>query len=258
MTDALPRIESIDRALALLDALSHAGAEGTSLASLCAGTAMNKSTAYRALATLRARGYVRQDRVNGNYALGPAALMLARRYSSGDSLAASLHPALVALCRRADELVHLGVLNGDQIVYVDKVEPQHVIRVWSEVGRSVAAARTSLGLAILAYSGVERHQLSAYLHDPQVGAVITEEKLWAALDHARLHGYAYEIGQNEPGIACFGVPLLRAGTAVGALSVTTFAGALTASRRAELAALMKEVVPPLLTAGLSLPAALGG
>lgn len=219
---------------------------------------MNKSTAYRALATLRARGYVRQDPTTGNYGIGPAALMLARRYSSGDALAMSLHPALVALCRRADELVHLGVLSGDRIVYLDKVEPHRVIRVWSDVGRSVPAARTSLGRAILAYSGVERQQLSAYLHDQEVADDVSEDHLWDALEFARAHGFAYEIGENEQGIACLGVPVVSGGRAVGALSITTFANTFTAARRATLVALVHEVVPPLLTGGVELPDALTG
>lgn len=254
--EALPRIEAIERALALLDALSQVGEEGSSLAALCAGSGMNKSTAYRALSTMRTHGYVRQDVGTGNYALGPAALMLPRRYFTGDELATSLHPALVALCRKADELIHLGVLSGDQIVYLDKVEPQRVIRVWSDVGRSVPAARTSLGRAILAYSGVERQQLSAYLHDPQVAAVVDEDRLWGILEYARENGYAYEIEENEPGIACVGVPLLREGKAVGALSVTTFSTAFSEARRIELVGLMHEVVPPLLTDDVTLPSAL--
>lgn len=254
--EALPRIEAIERALVLLDALSQAGEEGTSLATLCADARMNKSTAYRALSTMRTHGYVRQDLANGNYALGPAALVLPRRYFSGDELATRLHPALVALCRRADELVHLGVLSGDQIVYLDKVEPQRVIRVWSDVGRTVPAARTSLGRAILAYSGVERQQLSAYLHDPQVAAVVDEDRLWEILEFARATGYAYEVEENEPGIACVGVPLLRGSRAVGALSVTTFSRSFTEARRTELVELMRAVIPPLLTDGVALPTGL--
>ena len=71
------RIEAIDRALVLLDDLSRLGTAGSSLADICARVGMNKSTAYRALSTMRCRDYVQQDPESGSYTLGPAALALA-------------------------------------------------------------------------------------------------------------------------------------------------------------------------------------
>ena len=121
-TTASP-IEAIDRALLLLNELAAAGAKGAALADLAQALGINKSTAYRALFTLRARDFVQQDADTGHYLLGPAAIALGTRYLDGDSLAVLLHPALVALSREVDELVHLGVLAADRVLYIDKVEP---------------------------------------------------------------------------------------------------------------------------------------
>src|SRR5690625_6100339 len=56
-------------------------------------------------------------------------------------------PALAAISLRTRELVHLGRLEGTEVVYLDKVEPERTLRVWSRVGSRAPAARTSLGRA---------------------------------------------------------------------------------------------------------------
>lgn len=244
-------VEAIDRALALLSALSEAGPEGTTLVSLGRELGMNKSTAYRALATMRARGYVSQE-ADGSYRLGPAAVGLGAQYFGPASLAQLLHPALLVVARDLDELVHLGILNGDRVVYVDKVEPEKAIRVWSQVGRNVPVATTSLGRAILAYRGIPDAQLDAFV-EPGTDA----GRLRQAVADARTRGYATEIEENEPGIACLGVPILSDGTAVAALSVTMLAPSLDGERIDEVAARIAELVPPRLPDGLELPGQLG-
>lgn len=247
MTDG-PRVEAIDRALNLLVALAEAGAGGVPLTELAASTGVNKSTAYRALSTMRAHGFVSQSDSSGDYRLGTVAMSLGERFLTPQSLAQSLHPALVTLSREAEELVHLGVLIGDQMLYIDKVEPERAIRVWSEVGRRTSAASSAMGRALLAAREVPDDQLAAYLHHSEV----TLNQLIAAVHAAREHGYSTEIEENEPGVACMGVAIMQGTTAVAALSITTQAERLTEARRQELSVVIRRVLPPLLPDGLSL------
>ena len=246
MTDA-PRVEAIDRALSLLTALAEAGPTGSSLTELAVGTGVNKSTAYRALSTMRAHGFVSQSEASGDYRLGAAAMTLGERFLTPQSLAQTLHPALVVLSREAAELVHLGVLIGDQVLYIDKVEPDRAIRVWSEVGRRTSAATSAMGRALLAARDVADDQLAAYLHPS-----LTLERLVKAIADARTRGYSTEIEENEPGVACLGVAVMRGRTAVAALSITMQAERLTLQRQDELAELVRSVLPPLLPEGLTL------
>jgi DNA-binding IclR family transcriptional regulator len=250
-------IEAIDRALLLLNELATVGARGASLADLAQAVGINKSTAYRALSTLRARDYVQQDSASGHYLLGAAAISLGTRYLDGDSLAVLLHPALVALSRSVDELVHLGVLTADEVLYIDKVEPARAIRVWSQVGRTVPVASTSLGRALLAYRGTAREQLGAYLSALPPDRHLDEEHVWHRIEEARRVGYATEFMENEPGIACMGVPILRGASAIAALSITAPAERMTDKRVRELAGRIQRVVPPLLPLGLRLPEPIG-
>ncbi len=248
MTDG-PRVEAIDRALSLLTALAEAGPDGSPLVDLAASTGVNKSTAYRALSTMRAHGFVSQAETSGDYRLGAAAMQLGQRFVTPQSLAQSLHPALVSLSRQANELVHLGVLTGDQVLYIDKVEPERAIRVWSEVGRRTSAASSAMGRALLSARGVSDAQLAVYVAD----APVLLERLTDAVHAARKRGYSSEYEENEPGVACMGVAIMQGNHPVAALSITMQSERMTAQRQADLAALVRTVLPPLLPDDMSLP-----
>ena len=245
-------VEAVDRALLTLQVLARAGARGMSLAELAAELGLNKSTVHRVLAALRFRGFVTQQ-ASGVYALGSAATRLSDDFFGDENLPVLLHPALVALCGVADELVHLGVLDGTQVVYLDKVEPERSVRVWSAVGRRRPAVTTALGRALLAYRGTDPSMLAGYVRAAGERAVVDVDAVWDVLERARARGYATEDQENEPGISCVAVPLLRAGSAVAAVSVTAPAERMTATRVGVLHEQIRQVLPPLLPAGLDLP-----
>lgn len=247
MTDG-PRVEAIDRALTLLTALAEAGPDGLPLTELATLTGVNKSTAYRALSTMRGHGFVAQSETTGDYRLGPAAMTLGENFLTPQSVAQSLHPALVALSREADELVHLGVLIGDEVLYLDKVEPERAIRVFSEVGRRTAAGTSAMGRALLAARNVPDELLGAYLHH----ARLSVGQLSDALAATRRHGFSTELEESERGVACLGAAIMRGRDAVAALSITMPAERLTGARQRELAALIHRLLPPLLPEGFSL------
>lgn len=249
MTDG-PRVEAIDRALLLLAVLANAGPDGAALAELAAATGVNKSTAYRALSTMRQRGFVAQSDHTGDYQLGPVAMTLGEGFLTPQSLAQSLHPAVLALSREANELVHLGMLIGDQVLYIDKVEPERPIRVWSEVGRRTPAATCAMGRALLAARAVPDDQLSAYLKRSTLSLAELTEQVHAS----RARGFASEFEENEPGVACLGVAIVRDSRAVAAVSITMLAERMTPARQDELFGLVRKVLAPMLPAGLSLPA----
>jgi len=251
-----PRVEAVDRALQLLVALADAGPDGATLATLAENAEVNKSTAYRALSTLRLRGFAAQDETNGTYRLGPAAFDLGDRAYAPHNLAQALHPALIALSRAADELVHLGVLTGDHVLYVDKVEPERAIRVWSAIGQRVPVASTSMGRALLAARAVPDQLLSGYLKHLPADRQVTPDRLLESVTAARRCGYALELGENEPDVACIGTAILRGSSPVAAVSITALAVRMTPERQQELAGLMVSEVGPLLPHGLSLMPAL--
>ncbi|GAA3796325.1 IclR family transcriptional regulator [Cellulomonas soli] len=244
-------VEAVDRALLVLEALAQAGANGVALADLSAGLGLNKTTVHRTLAALRHRDFAVQAG-SGAYRLGPAATRLADGYFGEENLPVLMHPALVALCGAVDELVHLGVLDGTRVLYLDKVEPERSVRVWSAVGRRSAAVTTALGRAMLAFRGTDRAMLTGYVDAAAADRVVDADRVWSTLEAARARGYATEEQENEAGISCVAVPLLRSGSAVAAVSIAAPAERMTGERVAWLHDQMRRVLPALLPAGLAL------
>ncbi|MGY1643029.1 IclR family transcriptional regulator [Geodermatophilus sp. SYSU D00703] len=247
-----PRIEAVDRAVRLLVALAEAGVDGAGLSDLADKVGVNKSTAYRALTTLRAHSFAIQSDSTGRYRLGPSAIALGDAFWGADNLQVAVHPALVALSREVGELVHLGVMVDDQVLYVDKVEPERAIRVWSSVGQRAPAATTSMGRALLAAGDVPDDQLRAYLRAVPPDREVSWEHLLDVVHAARSRGYATEIEENEPGVACIGMAILRGNRTVGALSITSLAERMAPDRQVALAEAIRGVVGPLLPEGLAL------
>lgn len=242
MTQPPSPLGSVDKALLTLDALARAGAGGLALADLAAEVGANKSTLHRTLAALRHRGYADQT-PDGAYTLGAAVLSLGAAYLAEDNLPGLLRPALEALRDEVDELVHLGTLAGQEVVYLDKVEPQRPLRVWSAVGRRIPVATTALGRALLA---------AAPDGDGEPGQE-PDATLRAALAAARERGYATETEENEPGIACVAVALLRAGRPVAAVSITAPVERMTGPARDARVAALRELLPTVLPTGLTVP-----
>lgn len=255
MTQGSP-IESVDRALLVLQALAGAGGSGRALADLAIELELNKTTTHRVLSALRFRAFVSQDPASGRYMLGPSATALSEAFFHDENLPVLLHPALVALSSATGELVHLGVLSGMQIVYLDKVEPERSVRVWSAVGRRNAAVRTALGRALLAFRGTDRAILQAYVRatsQEEDRDAVDEDHVWRILQRSRDTGYAIENQENEPDISCVATPLLRDDTAIAAVSITAPAERMSPERVEWLYEQMRDVLPARLPDGLTLP-----
>jgi len=240
-------IEAVDRALRVLEHLAQVGPSGISLAELSQRVELNKATVHRVLAALRFRDFVSQLS-SGAYVLGPAATLLAPQFYREENLPELLRPALAALSEAVDELVHLGVMRGRHVVYVEKVEPQRSVRVWSAVGRASPVLTTALGRALLAAADVERDVVAHYApNDPDL-----VERAWAAIKRTRERGYSIEREENETGISCLGIALMRAGQPVAAISITAPVERLAVGDEAGLIAAIRQVVPAKLSGGLEL------
>lgn len=247
---------SVDKALQALQRLGAAGGEGLTLARLSADLGLNKASVHRTLAALRYRGFVDQEVTSGAYRLGSAVLALADAYLQDGSLRALLHGPLTALSAKVSELCHLGTLAGDEIVYVDKIEPQRAIRVWSEIGRRSPAVTTALGRAILAQRFKTPDAFTtAFPHPIPLRTPHTRPSpasVWEELEATRARGFAKEEQENELGITCIALAIMRGSTAAAAISITALHERMNPDRMTELAQAARETLGPALPLGLSL------
>ena len=212
------RVQSVQRAAALLEAIAEAPEPQTApdLAERCG---LNRSTAWRILATLEDEGLVERDAATNRYSLGPA---VARLTAAGtEAMPRLARPHLEQLARRTGETVSLAVPRGLQLVYVNQVEAPHVMAPdW--LGRTVPLHATSTGKALLAWLPSE--ELEAVIAQPLprfTDSTITElGKLRQEMERVRRRGYAVSRGELEGGLWGVSAPVLdRRGRPIAVVSV---------------------------------------
>ncbi len=238
-----PRVQSLERALDLLEALASAGELGVS--ELAARTGLVPSTAHRLLSTLVDRGYAAQSAAGGRYLIGYKLLEL----SSGlqdrvERLKLAAREHLEAIQRETGETTNLVVLEGRDVVYVDKVDGTRSVRLFLEVGRAIPAHTSGAGKAILAWRSTE--DVAAMLGGAPLSrstprTLTTLEGLDEDLKRIRRRGFATDNEEHEEGVACVGTPVFdHRGISIAALSVSGPTTRILNADTADLGALLRE------------------
>ena len=155
-SSGLRTIQSVDRAAGLLKAVANSPTS-LSVAELAAQCGLNRSTAWRLLATLDGQGLVERDPETQRYSVGYAIFQIAAA-GDHDALVRRAHPALQQLANDTGETVNLAVAKRFHLVYVHQVEaPQIMSPNW--LGRAVALHATSSGKAFLAWLPKEERRV---------------------------------------------------------------------------------------------------
>jgi len=193
-------IQSVDRALYLLETIAEAGGEAT-LTDLANRTGLNISTCHHLLATLIKRGFATKVTGRRLYALGARIMYLSHACLQVD-LPRRAQPYLEAVNQSTGETVHLAALQGDSVMTLAVREARHAVRVeTSKVGRMEAPHATSVGKAILAWLPEEEMQrILAVGMKRYTDKTITEfPALVESLRAVRRNGYAIDHEEYLPG-----------------------------------------------------------
>jgi DNA-binding IclR family transcriptional regulator len=184
---------------------------------------LGKSNVHRLLTTLVAEGLVEQDRRTGGYRLGIVMFELGEAVRVHLDLHAAAGPVLIQLREQTGESSQVGVLDGAEVVYVDRLESAYSLRLFTETGRRVPAHCTSSGKVLLAH--LAEPELAAYLSRGPLPRLtphtITDGgALRAELAAVRTRGWAEAINEREVGVASLAAPVRdRHGEVVAAVSI---------------------------------------
>lgn len=210
----------MERTLAVLETLGRP----RRLAEIAERTELPKPTVHRILQVLVARGFAR-DEDNGVYAAGPRVLAVAGEALAELDLAATARPLLRDLQSRVGGTIHLALRNGDEAVYVEKVDGDEPYRMASRVGGALPLHSTGIGKAILAgLPAEEREELVGRLPLVQRtdNTLVDQKALASELERVATRGYAIDDEENERGVRCVAAPLRdHRGRVVGGLSVSS-------------------------------------
>jgi len=216
------RIHVIDRAAQILDCFGFDHQE-LSVSEIGFKTGLHRSTAHRILMALEYNDLIKQNPSTGKYHLGIKLFKLGHQAVSQLNLREICRPFLSRLMNDTKETIHLAVLDDDQVLYLDKVEGPHALRMPSRVGRHIPTYCTSLGKAML--SCLDDQEVKSILRRQTLkphteNTVKNINQLLADLRSVRKRGYAVDNEEIEIGLRCVGAPLRDyTGGMVGAISV---------------------------------------
>lgn len=200
-------VRAVERAMNILFALT-ASPEGLTLADLSRTTGISIPTAHRLITALRNHRLVRETQT-GLQSLGPGTLILARGFLGGLDFRVEALPVLSELREATSETCHLGTLASPHVVYVDKLDSTHSVRIVSRIGATVPAATTALGRSILAYSDEQAVESVIGATRAQLGIDIDAEQFRQELKKTRARGYGLDVEQNQAGVCCVGAPVFN-------------------------------------------------
>ncbi|WP_182112178.1 MULTISPECIES: IclR family transcriptional regulator [unclassified Actinotalea] len=189
-------------------------------------TGLAKATTHRILATLVDRGFIVVT-PDGTYQPGPQILALAGQALQRLDISAIAQPFVGDLVDRVHCTSHVGVANGDEIVYLVRMDSDKPYQMPSRVGHAIPMHSSGIGKVVLAsYSDddVERFVARAGLPRRTPDTITTIERLREELAQIRRDGYGFDWQENVPGVVCVAAPIRdHTGTTRYGLSISTLA-----------------------------------
>jgi IclR family pca regulon transcriptional regulator len=218
--------QSLERGLAVLSAFSSTRPL-IGVSEIARDVGLSRSSAHRYIATLAALGYLEQDRATRKYRLGPRVLDLGFSAINSMELRELALPYLQALSDATGHTVNMAVLDGVDVVYVERCRSasigQREIDLNLHVGSRLPAYCTSMGKVLLA--GLEREELERRLGLLELtlrgpNTIVGVESLLGELDTVRERGIAVNNEELAYGLRSIAAPVRgRDGEVVAAINL---------------------------------------
>ena len=214
-------LTSVKKALRLLDAFREAGPVA-GVSELARLTGLPKSTAFRLLSQLATSGFL--DRVGTDYSLSGYLFELGNLAPMCDSggLRAIAAPYLGELFLHGRYVAHLAVLDGSDVLYLDKIQGRSGVRIPTRVGARIPASCSALGKAMLPFGhrGAIERILQEGLSVRTRHSIAAPGLFVAELQQVVKHGVAFDREEAALGLTCVAAPVLHRGVAVAAISLS--------------------------------------
>lgn len=169
-----------------------------------------RSTAHRMLQMLQYHGMVKQDPASRTYSAGDELIRIGLAAVRQLDIRTLAHPIMEELAQKIMETMHIVERRGDQVLFLDSIEPPRQLRAAARTGMNLPAYSTASGKVLL--SGLNRTQLRKLYPQLRFAAitrntVTARSGLEAALAEVAQRGYAVNLGESELEIAAVAVPV---------------------------------------------------
>jgi len=250
-------VEALARGLGILECFTSAAAQRRqgrlTLTDAAKLTDLSRGTARRLLLTLKTLHYVDSD--GKFFWLTPKLINVARGFLMPLGLGEESNAILHSLTQKLDESASVGILNGSEIVYVDRVEVRRIYSSRIVSGTRLPASCTSIGRVLLgSLSDAElSNWLDAYpLQKLTDKTLVDRREFIAEIARVRAQGYAIIDEEMEIGIRSIGVPIVSPGGRISAALNSS-----TMSARRSVQELKQDFLPELLASSARLSQTMG-
>ncbi len=201
-------VQVVDRVFTIMEYLSQAG-EPKGPTEIAAATGINKSTVYRLVSSMCRGGYIEKNSA-GEYHIGVKLVEIVSNHINRLELQTEARPFLNELHADLGLVVHLGILDGADVVYVEKMDIERNLRLYAQIGMRVPAFCSSLGKCLLScLSGDEldrlfsRRKLERYTPN----TITSVKQLREHLREVRRQGWAMDREEYIIGNRCIAAPV---------------------------------------------------
>lgn len=219
-SDELNNPSVLGRALRVLDAFAD-GSSGPTLTALAQRTRLPKASLHRMLSQLVELGML--ERIGTSYFLGLHLFELAKQVPLQVDLREAAVPYMMDLYEQVHETIHLGVLDGLEVLYVDRLGGHQQGNCATRVGGRMPAYSTGLGKAMLAHSSreqvrrvVDRGLKPLTPHTIRAPGLFVQD-----LVRSQARGYTVDGEESIVGVTCVAAPIVAVdGRPIAAISVS--------------------------------------
>jgi DNA-binding IclR family transcriptional regulator len=224
-------VQSVERALLILETLG-ANTEGLGVTRISNELGLHKSTVHRLLTALVNHGFVERNEATENYRLGMRFVSLGLNFIHNLNFRHEVVPYLTELVDMTGEMAQLGVLEGGEVLFLERRQSPEAITV--NLGLRVPAYCAAEGKVLLAH--MPREQFKEYLltHDFKqyaVNTITNPKQLLFHIERVRQQGYAVSAGEMADTLRGVAAPIFDVdGRALAALGIVGPASRLTLER----------------------------
>lgn len=205
----MSNVQSLERALTILNKLSEYP-DGIQISRLAEQVGLTKSTIHRLLTTLVNMNYVVKEEETDKYKLGLQILFLSRNILNNSNIISIAKPYLEKLSQEVNETVHLCIEDRGEVIYIDKIESNQTIRMYSRIGSRAPMYCTAVGKILLSGKSTDDFNeiASNISFVPKTATTIkSKEELKAEVDQVKMQGYALDNAENEESLRCIAAPI---------------------------------------------------
>lgn len=227
--------KTLIKGVELLECLLRAGAP-CGVTALARQAGLNPSNVHRTLQTWSHLGFVAQDPDTGAYHCTLRLFEWGCRVADGFDVRRVAREHLARIARATQETIHLSVLDGAEIVYLEKIDSPQPVRAYSEIGGRAPAHCVATGKALLAYATPSAlAALPSPLPRSTPKTVTGLAALRAQLQAVRDIGYAVNLEEWRIGVSGLGAPVFdQHGNAIAAVGLSAPSARMDAARIEEL------------------------